>query len=158
MRIPLGHPLSGVERDRVYLECACIAVPGLYGLSGLSPDSLPGVFSRSASIKRGSIDASRAMPVRAQHMRKLTSLLAVLWLVNFGAYLIIATLIGGDAINGHAGLGRYYLAMHGHLTQVSRSVYEYSRWHTYFLWSHTAIVMVMSIANRVLSKRGVVLP
>lgn len=89
-------------------------------------------------------------------MHKLTSVIAVLWFVNFAAYLVIAALIGGDAINGHVELGRYYLAMHAHLTQVSRSVYEYSRWHTYFLWSHTAIAMIMSISNRVLSKRAAV--
>jgi hypothetical protein len=91
-------------------------------------------------------------------MRKLTTVVAVLWFVNFGAYLIIATLIGGDAINGHVASGRYYLAMHGHLTQVSRSMYEYSRWHTYLLWFHTGVVVVMSVWNRVLSKRDAVVP
>lgn len=87
-------------------------------------------------------------------MRKVTTVVAALWLLNFGAYVIIAILIGGDAINGHAESGRYYLAMHGHLTQVSRSVYEYSRWHTYVLWFHTALAVVMSIWNRLRSNRG----
>ena len=91
-------------------------------------------------------------------MRKLTTVVAALWLVNFGAYIIIAILIGGDAINGHAGSGRYYLAMHGHLTQVSRTVFEYSRWHTYLLWCHTAIVMILVIWNWLVSKRRAVAP
>ena len=91
-------------------------------------------------------------------MRKLKNVVAALWFVNFGAYILIAILIGGDAINGHAESGRYYLAMHGHLTQVSRSVFEYSRWHTYLLWSHTAILIVLEIWNLLVSKRRVVAP
>lgn len=79
-------------------------------------------------------------------MRKTTTVVGVLWLLNFGAYVTIALLIGGDAINGHATSGHYYLAMHGHLTEVSRSVYEYSRWHTYVLWVHTALAVLMSIS------------
>ena len=81
-------------------------------------------------------------------MRKVTAVLAVLWLLNFGAYVTIATPLGGDAINGHVASGRYSLALHGHLTEVPRSEYEYSRWHTYFLWAHAVIVMVLSILSR----------
>ena len=35
-------------------------------------------------------------------------------LTNFAAYVIVASLLGGDAINGRVEGGRYYLAVQGH--------------------------------------------
>src|SRR5436309_3291332 len=48
---------------------------------------------------------------------------------NFAAFWIIGVTIGGDAINGRAEDGRYYLANHGRYTEVSESVWTYSRIH-----------------------------
>lgn len=55
-------------------------------------------------------------------------------LINFASFVIIAQYIGGDAVNGHPSGGHYFLASHGRLTEVSRAVFEYSRWHTISLF------------------------
>ena len=58
-------------------------------------------------------------------------LLAVcgLGILNFVTFVIVAVAIGGDAVNGKAVGGHYYLASHGKLTEVSEAVYSYSLWH-----------------------------
>ncbi len=52
-------------------------------------------------------------------------------LINFFAFVIIAILLGGDAINGMVKDGHYYLASHGRYTEVTESVFNYSRHHAY---------------------------
>lgn len=49
--------------------------------------------------------------------------------INFAAFVLIALVIGGDALNGHEVSGRYFLSNHGKLTEVGRMTYEYSKWH-----------------------------
>jgi hypothetical protein len=53
----------------------------------------------------------------------------ILAIVNFATFVVVAEAIGGDALNGHEAAGRYFLANHGKLTEVSRATFEYSRWH-----------------------------
>ena len=48
---------------------------------------------------------------------------------NFVAYWIIGVYLGGDAIGGKAVDGHYFLGNRGYLTEVSRAVFTYSRWH-----------------------------
>jgi hypothetical protein len=81
-------------------------------------------------------------------MRRAAKVAAVVCVVNFAAYVLIAALLGGDAINGRVAEGHYYLAMHGHSTEVSRGVFEYSRWHTYLLWTTFAIAIVLALFAR----------
>jgi hypothetical protein len=49
--------------------------------------------------------------------------------LNFSAFWCAAVALGGDAINGKTEGGRYFLANHGKLTEVSGSVWRYSRAH-----------------------------
>jgi len=86
-------------------------------------------------------------------MRRLAAVLSVLWIVNFVTYGVTAILLGGDAVNGHAEAGRYYLAMHGRLTEVSRPVFEFSRWYTYVLFAHSAVVLAISVWSWLQSPR-----
>ena len=81
-------------------------------------------------------------------MRTATRIAAYLWVLNFSIYVAAAIALGGDAINGHATGGHYYLAMHGRSTEVSRAIFEYSRWHTYVLWTHFALVAVLTLIAR----------
>jgi hypothetical protein len=76
-------------------------------------------------------------------MSQIVKVVGWLWILNFAVYALVATWLGGDAINGHAEAGRYYLALHGHSTEVSRDIFEYSRWHTYFLFAHLGAVFVL---------------
>jgi hypothetical protein len=61
---------------------------------------------------------------------RATSFLA---LANFIAFILIATLIGGDALNGHTEYGRF-LRQHGTLTEVSWAVFIYSKLHALSLF------------------------
>jgi len=60
--------------------------------------------------------------------------LFVIGFLNFTCFCIIAAVIGGDAV-GHGPIdGKYYVSSHGRRTEVSRSVYEYSWYHTRSTW------------------------
>jgi hypothetical protein len=59
------------------------------------------------------------------------------WLKIFGciavvdvlAFMLVATYLGGDALNGHVSNGHYFLAAKGRTLEVSRELYIYSKWH-----------------------------
>jgi hypothetical protein len=51
--------------------------------------------------------------------------------VNILAFMVIATMLGGDAVNGYAADGHYFLGNHGRFIEVSKAVFEYSRFHVY---------------------------
>jgi hypothetical protein len=55
-------------------------------------------------------------------------------MLNFAIFFVVAQFIGGDAVNGFARDGHYYLNNKGHFTEVSRSVFMYSKWHVYSLF------------------------
>jgi hypothetical protein len=60
--------------------------------------------------------------------------LYVIAIINFTTFWIIAVSIGGDAIQGKAEGGRYYVSDHGKMTGVSSGVWRYSRVHTISVW------------------------
>jgi len=77
-------------------------------------------------------------------------LLAVcgLGILNFVAFVIVAVAIGGDAVNGKAVGGHYYLASHGKLTEVSEAVYTYSLWHARSVFiTHPLAMLTGYLAN-----------
>ena len=55
----------------------------------------------------------------------------VLALLNFFAFIVAALYLGGDAVNGKIENGHFYLASHGHYTEVSARAFAYSKRHTY---------------------------
>ncbi len=55
-------------------------------------------------------------------------------LVNFAAFWLIAVYLGGDAVNGKVQGDHFYLMSHGKYTEVSRAVFDYSKWHVYSVW------------------------
>src|SRR5215510_4363067 len=54
--------------------------------------------------------------------------------LNFLTFMIMSSLIGGDAANGYVERGHYYVRDHARITEVSKSVFEYSLWHARSLW------------------------
>ena len=66
------------------------------------------------------------------------------WLaiINFVTFVAIAMLLGGDALNGTARDGRYFLMQHGDYTEVSRPVFLYSVVHTV----STIVLMLVAVA------------
>jgi hypothetical protein len=63
-------------------------------------------------------------------------------MLNFFLYFIVAVSIGGDAVNGKTEGGKFYLGEHGRFTEVSQSVFEYSRYHTYSVWMTHPLAML----------------
>jgi hypothetical protein len=88
--------------------------------------------------------------VKPSRARYLWLALFALGFVNFLVFFAVAVSIGGDAANGFRSDGHYFLANHGKLTEVSESVWLYSRAHAYsvmithplaifagFMWNRT---------------------
>ena len=86
-------------------------------------------------------------------LRITKRLVFFIFLLNFVAFVAIATYLGGDAVNGKVEDGRYYLygmrTEYGHkvYTEVSKSVFDYSRWHIYSLCATFALVIVTAVAE-----------
>ena len=78
--------------------------------------------------------------------------LVVLALINFLAFLFVALSIGGDAVNGYARDGRFFLKNHGTVTEVSEAVFTYSKWHVYSLWVNFGAAFVASFRYRHLKR------
>jgi hypothetical protein len=67
-------------------------------------------------------------------MKKWALIVFVFAVVNFVAFLIGSAKLGGDAVNGKMEDGRYYVADHGKLTEVTHAAFTYSRIHCYTLF------------------------
>jgi hypothetical protein len=67
-------------------------------------------------------------------VNRFCSIVFIVAIVNFVAFLIGAAVLRGDAVNGKMEAGRYYVADHGKLTEVSKVAFTYSRFHCYTLW------------------------
>jgi hypothetical protein len=67
----------------------------------------------------------------------------VICLINFVVFVFVAAAIGGDAINGYEEQGRYFLRAHGRATEVSRSVFIYSKWHALSAMIGTPLMCVI---------------
>jgi len=81
-----------------------------------------------------------------------TVLFFTAWL-NFMIFAIVAVSIGGDAISGKAINGHYFLSNHGRLTEVSSSVWQYSRIHTIIVWITHPIGIFGGVALTILGQR-----
>jgi hypothetical protein len=69
--------------------------------------------------------------------------------------MTIASLIGGDALNGHVQHERYYLASHNAATEVSKAVYDYSWWHAVASISQAVVtILLIGILSLVLEFRA----
>ena len=69
-----------------------------------------------------------------QAMTSVERFLFWLAIANFLIFVIVAALIGGDAISGTERDGRYFLKSHGAYTEVTRQVFIYSKVHTISLF------------------------
>ena len=64
-------------------------------------------------------------------------------LLNLALFMVIALLMGGDAVNGKTKDGRYYLANHGKLTEVSKATFIYSKLHVYSVFATFPLALVL---------------
>jgi hypothetical protein len=75
----------------------------------------------------------------------------IVGIVNFVTFVAVAISLGGDALNGYASDGRCFLGEHGRYTEVSASVFQYSKWHARSLFlTHPAAML----AGYFLTKRS----
>jgi len=56
-------------------------------------------------------------------------ILIVVGMLNFFTFIAGITRFGGDALNGYARDGHYFLGSKGSYTEVSREVWQYSYYH-----------------------------
>lgn len=75
-------------------------------------------------------------------MKYFASTLIAIGILNFVSFWIVAEAFGGDAVNGRIDGGRYWVSAHGHDTEVSHSVFEYSRFHARSVWVTHPLVFV----------------
>jgi hypothetical protein len=69
--------------------------------------------------------------------------------INFLVFFFMSLRLGGDAVNGKIENGHYFLASHGHYTEVSGQVFAYSRWHTYSVFlTHSLMFGAAFILSR----------
>ena len=58
----------------------------------------------------------------------------VVGFVNFFAFFVISTQLGGDALNGYERDGHYYVSSQGRATEVSETQWRLSRLHAISIW------------------------
>jgi hypothetical protein len=75
-------------------------------------------------------------------------------LANFIVFFVVAVVLGGDAINGKTDGGRYFLANHGRLTQVSRGIFEYSRYHAISLFITHPMALLAAWRAKATTRNG----
>ncbi len=78
-------------------------------------------------------------------LEKICRIIGVVTILNFLIFVVISIIIGGDAVNGHVEMGRYFLSNHGQLTEVSYPVFVYSKIHVYSLFVTFPAWLIASI-------------
>ena len=68
----------------------------------------------------------KAMSKRAKWILNGTAVLA---LVNFFAFMTIASYLGGDALNGYVKGAHYFLCAKSRCHEVAEAIWRYSYWH-----------------------------
>lgn len=91
--------------------------------------------------------------LQPDRMRKLYDIVCAVALINFIAFLIGVAELGGDAVSGKSEGGRYYVANHGKLTEVSRAAFTYSRIHCYAVFTTHALAFVLYLLTQLHKKR-----
>ncbi len=102
-------------------------------------------------------DSKRRLATIANRLlSKLATVLNIVGLLDFVSFLIGASYLGGDAVNGKVDGGRFYLygPYHGMKAyhEVSQAVFDYSRWHAYSLMILWPLMIVMAIVAKRASK------
>ena len=89
-------------------------------------------------------------------MKYFACILVAVGILNFVSFFIIALIIGGDAVSNPPQDGRYYVSEHGHRTEVSHAVYEYSLFHAHSVWvTHPLAMLGVFLLNCEEKKRKI---
>ena len=69
----------------------------------------------------------------------------VICVLNFFLFLVVSSVLGGDALAGKIDDGHYFLNSHGTFKEVSRFVYQYSKLHTASLFVTQPVAVICGI-------------
>jgi hypothetical protein len=101
-------------------------------------------------------DSRRRMMSR--FLRKACTIAVIVGFLNFVLFLVGTFYLGGDAVNGKTEGGKYYLwGYHGGkkgYTQVSRAVFDYSRWHVYSVMVTWPLMILAGFASKRIRTRS----
>lgn len=76
---------------------------------------------------------------------KTGTIVLIICILNFVAFGIGSTMIGGSAANGFKEDGRYSVSEHGKNTEVTEQVWNYSLWHSRSLFVTHPLAMIMML-------------
>jgi hypothetical protein len=62
-------------------------------------------------------------------IKKKALVVIIVGIINFIWFAFESSLLGGDALNGFVKDGRYYLSNHGIYTEVTKTIWYYSKLH-----------------------------
>lgn len=95
----------------------------------------------------GEVDQRKVPWTFASVVRAIAALAAT----NFLAFVAITFYLGGDALNGYVQNGHYFLGLHsnGPFTEVSRTVFNYSRWHALSVIVSIGFIMAAELWRRI---------
>ena len=68
--------------------------------------------------------------------------------LNLIAWFAMNFTIGGDAPSGKVVQGHYFVSSHDQLTEVSRTVFEFSLWHTYITWLTFGSMWLIALGHK----------
>ena len=89
---------------------------------------------------------------KTRRFRRVCQIFCGVGILNFAVFVAIAAYLGGDAVHGKIQGGRYYLfgmrskAGRKVYTEVTESVFNYSKWHAYSLMATWPLVMAAGFA------------
>jgi hypothetical protein len=83
-----------------------------------------------------------------KYLRPVSTIVRYVAICNFAMFVFLVIFLGGDAFNGKAESGRYYLGQHGKFTEVSVGVFQYSQAHIVISIVLGIIAMLLTLASR----------
>lgn len=111
--------------------------------------TIPGIALILWAINKKAQGELGRLPVRLGDNRLKSAAKIVLFITifNFGIWGAANSVIHGDAINGKIEDGKYYVAMKGKYTEVSKRIFIYSYVHTWsVILSFPLTIFLMAIA------------
>jgi hypothetical protein len=91
-------------------------------------------------------DISLKQVVMTEERKDMLAIMAAgLAVLNFLIFMAIASYLGGDALAGKVEDGHYFVASHGHYTEVSQAVYIYSKIHTLSMFVTHALAFITAL-------------
>ena len=86
-------------------------------------------------------------------MKRSAILIALVCWLNGCAFFVHTSILGGGASSGKIENGKYYVASHGHYTEVSRAAYRFCWWHELSFAGSMLVFMYIGLDQALSRKR-----